>query len=552
MIFQFDAYSINAETFEAFRAGKPLKAEPQVLELLIFLLENRHRIVTKEEIFEVVWKDRIVADATLSSRIKAVRQLIGDDGAAQRMVRTVHGRGFRFVHEVTVDAGRANAADATQPPELSSQPMPAVHYARSEGVHIAYQLFGSGPVNLVFAPTFVSNIRGFWEFPPLSNWLMGLGRIARVAMFDKRGTGLSDAVADMPGMDQRMDDIRAVMDSCGFERAVLLGMGDGCPLTALFAASHPERCQGLILWGGFAQFTAWCPTPDVLEDWIHYIETEWGTGGTFTHSAPSVAVDPEMMRRLGKFEQIGASPAAAAALMRMNSEIDISAVLPAVHAPTLVLHRTGDALIAVEGGRDLASNIAGARLIEYPGRDHFPFIGDDRNVILSDIGNFLAELPGDTAADRTLATLLVARLEEPDGQEESGVAAKGRRDRMLRYALARYRGQEVELTDSRLVASFDGPARALRCAFAMTEELNRLGCAAGIGVHTGEVQSGNGRISGPALDIASHVAELMEGGVVASRTVKDLVAGSGIVFEEAGEYTLPGLPEPWRMYRITV
>lgn len=554
MTFHFGEYTINAETFEAFRAAERLAVEPQVLDLLIFLLQNRHRIVTKEEVFEVVWKGRLVADATLSSRIKAVRQLVGDDGSTQRFVKTIHGRGFRFVHDVRVEDGAGNETRPGEGQALSTSPAPETRYAKSGDVHVAYQLFGAGPVNLVFVPGFVSHIDNYWDCAPFNRWLTRLGQMARVAMFDKRGTGLSDPVHELPGMDERMDDVRAVMDAAEFDRAVIMGLSEGGSLASLFAASYPERTRGLVLLGAFAKFTSWFPTPESLQELFDYIETDWGTGKSIVKFVPSVADDPHLRQWWGKFERLGATPGAVMALMRMNSEIDISGILPTIQAPTLVWHRTQDVLVDVEGGRALARHIPNARLIEYPGEDHPPFAGDNVDEILADIQEFIAQLPTMTIVDRTLATLLVARLDEPGSRShasKSQMADHRQRDRMLRHALTRYRGKEVKLSDDRLIAAFDGPARALQCAINVVEEFDRFNLPVRIGVHTGELQIRDDDISGVALDIASSVADVAEeSGVIASRTVKDLVAGSGIGFDDMGEYPLPGFSEPWRMFRV--
>ena len=550
MIFHFDQYRIDAKTFEVYRAGERLSVEPQVLELLIFLLKNRDRVVTKEEIFEAVWKGRIVADATLSSRIKAVRQLIGDDGSAQRFLRTVHGRGFRFTHDVRIeeDAPGANPVQAREPGRSHT---PKTRYAKSGDVHIAYQVFGDGPTNMLLAPGFVSHIDNYWDFPPLARWLTRLGEMARVAMFDKRGTGLSDPVGELPTMDQRMDDLRAVMDATGFDDAVIMGVSEGGSLASLFAASHPERCRGLILYGAFAKFSAWYPTPESLQRLFEYIGSDWGTGNSLARFAPSRANDSQFRHWWGKFERLGATPGAAMALMRMNSEIDISSVLSAIQAPTLVLHRTGDVLIDVEGGRELARNIPGARLIEYAGEDHIACVGDNADEILADIENFIARLPVRSTPERMLATLLVAKLGKVC--DDSNIAADESRrcDELLRDMVTSYRGQQIELTDDRFVAAFDGPARALHCALAVADAFERHFAPIQIGVHTGELQIGNGSASGLALDIAASVAGLAEAGnVLASRTVKDLVAGSGIEFDDAGEHLLEKLSELWRVFQV--
>lgn len=554
MIFSFDQYVINAETFEAFRGGERLPVEPQVLDLLIFLLQNRHRIVTKEEVFEVVWKGRLVSEATLSSRIKAVRQLIGDNGSAQRFVRTIHRRGFRFVHDVRFeDSGRPGETPA-QPKDALTCPPPETRYAKSGDVHVAYHLFGDGPVNLVLAPGFVSHIDNFWDSAPVNRWLTRVGRMARVAMFDKRGTGLSDPVRELPDMDQRMDDVRAVMDAARFDKAVIMGVSEGGSLASLFAASHPERSQGLILYGAFARFMSWFPTAQSLQELFDYIEIDWGTGKSLPNFAPTVAGDTDFRQWWGKFERLGATPGNAIALMRMNSEIDISGILPTIQAPTLVLHRTGDVLIDIEGGRCLAHNIPGAKLIEFPGEDHLVWVGDKVDEILAAIEDFIAHVPVDPKIERTLATLLVAQFGEsarPSGASNARSADHRQRDRTLRHALTQYRGEEAELDDTRCVAVFDGPARALKCALTMLEEFRRFNLPIRIGVHTGELHGTGGDVSGLALDIASGVASLAANNdVIASRTVKDLVAGSGIGFEDFGEHLLPGLSEPWRMFRV--
>jgi pimeloyl-ACP methyl ester carboxylesterase len=434
-------------------------------------------------------------------------------------------------------------------------PPPETRYAKSGDVHVAYHLFGTGQTNLVLVPGFVSHIDNYWDSAPVNRWLTRVGQMARVAMFDKRGTGLSDPVRDLPGMDQRMDDVRAVMDAAGFDKALIMGVSEGGSLAALFAASHPDRSQGLILYGAFAKFASWYPTPEALQELFDYVEIDWGTGKSIPKYAPSVADDPDFRQWWGKFERLGATPGATIALMRMNSEIDISEVLPAIQSPTLVLHRTGDVLIDIEGGRFLARHIPGARLIEFPGKDHLIWVGDKVDEILAAVEAFIADVPADTKVERTLATLLVARFDDPAAAPPGSSSDRARdhrqRDRTLRHALARYRGEEVELSHMRCVATFDGPARALRCALTIIDELGRFDLPVHIGVHTGELQVGRGGVSGMALDIAAGIAELAPCcEVVASRTVKDLVAGSGIGFQEFCESRFPGLAEPWRLFRV--
>ena len=225
---------------------------------------------------------------------------------------------------------------------------PVTRYAKSGDVHVAYQVFGEGPLNLVIAPPFVSNIENYWESPDLTRWLLRLASFARVAMFDKRGTGMSDRVSELPGLEQRIDDLRAVMDAAGMNQAALLGISEGGPLTALFAATYPERCRALVLYGSFARFTSWFPTEEAFEQFLGYIAQAWGSGGSLPFFAPSLVNDPAAQQWMGRFERLGASPAAVTNLMRMNSQIDITDIVPTIRVPTLVIHRTEDVTINVE------------------------------------------------------------------------------------------------------------------------------------------------------------------------------------------------------------
>jgi pimeloyl-ACP methyl ester carboxylesterase len=254
---------------------------------------------------------------------------------------------------------------------------PVTRYAKSGDIQVAYQVFGEGAVNVVVALPFVSNVEVLWESPDAARWLLRLASYARMAMFDKRGTGMSDRVSELPGLDQRMDDLRAVMDVADMEQAALFGISEGGPLTAIFAATYPERCSALVLYGSFARFTDWLPTEEALAGFLGYIDQAWGSGGSMHFLAPSLANDPAAQQWQGRFERRGASPAAATALMRMNSQIDISDIVSTIRVPTLVIHRTEDMTINVEGGRYLAKHIPGARYIELPGKDHLPWIGDN-------------------------------------------------------------------------------------------------------------------------------------------------------------------------------
>jgi pimeloyl-ACP methyl ester carboxylesterase len=433
---------------------------------------------------------------------------------------------------------------------------PDTRYAKSGDVHIAYQVFGEGPINLVLASPFVSNVEHWWDEPDIARWLLRLASFARVVMLDKRGTGMSDRVAELPGLDQRIDDLRAVMDAADMDQAALLGISEGGPLTALFAATYPNRCRALVLYGSFARFSSWFPTEEALAAFFGYADQSWGTGGSLPHFAPSRANDPAFQRWWGRFERLGASPAAASALMRMNSQIDIAGILPTIRVPTLVIHRTEDVTINVEGGRYLAEHIPGARYIELPGKDHIPFVGDNAMEIADAIEEFLTGSRAPVPVDRVLATVLFTDIV---GSTEKAAALGDRRWRDLldshhgtiRRNLVRFRGHEVKTTGDGILATFDGPARGVRCACAITDEIRPLGIDVRAGLHTGECEMIGEDVGGIAVHIGARVAALAGAGeVLVSGTVKDLVAGSGLCFGDRGSQSLKGVPGEWRIFAV--
>jgi len=432
---------------------------------------------------------------------------------------------------------------------------PVTRYAKSGDVHIAYQVFGSGPIDLVLIPGFVSHIENYWEHPDFARWFLRLGSFARVVMFDKRGTGLSDRVGELPGLDQRMDDARAVMDAVGIERAALLGLSEGGPMAVLFAATYPKRCRALVLYGAFARFASWIPTADGLNALLEYIEKAWGSGGSLATFAPTHQHDPALQQWWGRDERLGASPAAAIALMRMNSQIDISDILSSVHVPTLVVHIAGDRTVNVEGGRFLAAHIPNARLLELPGNDHLFFIHEDTAGRMADaIEEFLTGSIAPAGGDRVLATVLftdivgsTARAEQLGDQRWRNLLDA--HHATVRQELARSRGNEVKLLGDGFLATFDGPARAVRCAKAISEAVLPLGIQVRSGLHTGEIEISEREVQGIAVNIASRIAALAEPGeVLVSRTVRDLVAGSGLRFDERGRRVLRGIQEPMDLY----
>jgi class 3 adenylate cyclase len=433
---------------------------------------------------------------------------------------------------------------------------PMTQYAKSGDVHIAYQAFGNGPINLVMVPGFVSNVENYWDQPDLARFLNRLGSYARVVTFDKRGTGMSDRVTELPGLEQRMDDLRAVMDAAGMEQAALVGISEGAPLSVLFAATYPDRCRALVLYGSFSRFSFWFPTEEALANFFSYVEQSWGTGGSVQKFAPSRVNDASFQRWWGRNERLGASPAAVTALMRMNSQIDIGDILPAVRVPTLVIHRTGDKVVNVEGGRDMAAHIPGARFVELPGIDHIFYVGESADEISDAIEEFLTGSRTPVPVDRILATVLFTDIV---GSTEKAAALGDQRWRDLldnhhatiRRNLERFRGREVKTTGDGFLATFDGPARGVRCAYAIAQEIKPLGIEVRAGLHTGECEMIGNDVGGIAVHTGARVAALAAAGeVLVSSTVKDLVAGSGLRFSDRGTHLLKGIPGDWRIFTV--
>jgi pimeloyl-ACP methyl ester carboxylesterase len=431
---------------------------------------------------------------------------------------------------------------------------PDTRYAKSGEVHIAYQVFGDGPLNLVFAPPSLTHVEHWWDEPDVSRWLLRLATYARVVLFDKRGTGLSDRLADLPGLDQRMDDLRAVMDAVAMEQAALLGMSDGGTMSALFAATYPDRCLALVLYGALPS-SALRP-PEALAQFLDYVERGWGSGGSVVKFAPSRANDPAFRRWWGKLERGAVSPAGAVAYVRMNDQIDISDILSTIRVPTLVIHRTDDRSASVEGGRFLAAHIPGARYVELPGADHLPFVGDNAGEIADAIEEFLTGSRAPVEIDRVLATVLFTDIV---GSTEKAAALGDHRWRDLlghhhatiRRSLSRFRGREIKTTGDGVLATFDGPARGVRCACAIADEIRPLGIDVRAGLHTGECEMIGDDVSGIAVHIGARVAALAGAGeVLVSSTVKDLVAGSGLRFGDRGNHSLKGVPGDWRIFAV--
>jgi pimeloyl-ACP methyl ester carboxylesterase len=435
---------------------------------------------------------------------------------------------------------------------------PETRYARSGDVNIAYQVVGDGPRDLVLVPGWLSNVETFWEEPSVARFLERLATFSRLILFDKRGTGLSDRVVDIPNLETRMDDVRAVMDAVGSSRAALLGYSEGGPMCALFSATYPERTTALIMIGSYAR-RIWAPdypfgTP--REQWEAFADSvvrDWGGPVGLDSRAPSMAGDTQFREWWSRFLRLSGSPSAGRAVMLMNGEIDVRHILPAVRVPTLIVHNAGERTVPVEAARYLATHIPDAKYVELPGVDHLPFVGN-AEAILDEIEEFLTGARRGVDTDRVLATVLFTDIVDAT-RRASELGDRRWRDLLdahyglIREELDRFRGREIDTAGDGFLAAFDGPARAVRAAAAINTGVRRLGLEIRAGLHTGECEVMGAKLGGVAVHIGARIAGLAAAGeVLVSSTVRDLVAGSGLKFTDRGLHALKGVPGDWRLF----
>lgn len=440
--------------------------------------------------------------------------------------------------------------------------LPQTRYAKADdGVHIAYQVYGSGPIDLVLIPGFISHLELMWDDPVLATALTRLGSFARVIAFDKRGTGMSDRTERLPDMDRRMLDIGAVMDAVGSEQAALFGVSEGGPMAIVFAATHPERARALVLLNTFACLATRPDypigiAPDSLGLFVEYIEPRWGTGVGLRAWAPSVADNPASRSLFARMQRMAASPGSAMVVLTSLVDVDVRAALPLVHAPTLVLHRDRDAMIPARLGRYMAEHIDDARFIELAGTDHFWWT-EGTQQILDETQEFLTGARPVAEPNRVLATVLFTDIVDSTRRaselgDEAWSALLDEHDALAGRQVTRYGGRVVKTTGDGILATFDGPARSVRCAHAISEGVRALGLEVRAGVHTGEVELRGDDVAGLGVNIAARIEALAgPGEVLVSRTVTDLVAGSGLEFSQRGEHDLKGVPGRWQLFLAT-
>jgi class 3 adenylate cyclase len=438
---------------------------------------------------------------------------------------------------------------------------PETQFTQSGDVTIAYQVAGGGPLDLLIVPGFVSHLEAAQEDPSYARFLRQLTSFSRLIQFDKRGTGLSDRLAGIPTLEERSDDLRAVMDAAGSERAAVFGISEGGPMSLLFAATYPDRVSALILYGSIARL-AWAPDhpwgPKLDGEWETWLEgwrKHWGGPYKIDSWAPSMAHDAQFRDWWARYLRLSASPSSIIALFRMNIAIDVRSILSAIRVPTLVLHRSGDRAIDIAQGRYLATHIQGAKLVELPGDDHLWWVGDSQSIV-DEIQEFLTGQRQIVEPDRVLATVLFTDIVEST-ERASALGDRRWRDlldlhnSMTHTEIKRFRGRAIKTTGDGILATFDGPARAIHCACALVSDAQRLGIEIRSALHTGEVELLDGDVAGIAVHTAARVLKNAQPNEVwTSRTVKDLVAGSKIKFRERGAYQLKGLSDASSLFSV--
>lgn len=562
IIYEFGRFRLDAEERILFDGAEIVSLTPKAFDLLALLIENSGHIVSKEMIMQTLWADSFVEENNLAQNISLLRKILGEGKTDVKFIETVSKRGYRFVAPIrliedfaeNLNAEKLNSADVNSNKIFESENknsnaftfIPETHYVQNGDVNIAYQTIGKGDLDIVFVMGWVSHLEYFWKEPHFAKFLNRLASFSRLIVFDKRGTGLSDRVPikDLPTLEQRMEDVHAVMDAVNSERAALVGVSEGGPMCSLFAATYPERCVALVMIGTYAKRIweedyPWGVSKDDREKFFELMQRDWGKPVGIEERAPTLAADENFRDWWATYLRMGASPGAAVALTKMNAEIDVRQVLPTIRVPSLVIHRKGDLCLKVEEGRFVASKIPACKYVELEGIDHLPFVGE-QNEILEEIEEFLIGVRYSENFDRVLATVLSIKFVN---QPTQNLIAQSKN--FVSHQIKLFKGRENSFDENGILATFDGPARAIRCACAINDAAARLNIEIKTGLHTGECDVLAEKYSGFAVDLAKEIAdESAIGKILVSRTVKDLVAGSGIGFEEYG------VSNDWKLFEV--
>ncbi len=550
----FGDFLIDTAERRLWRDGSEVQIAPKAFEVLAFLATHADQLVLREQLMKEIWPGTFVDDHALSFQIAEARKVLSDDPKNPTYIETRPRRGYRFMAPVRSEEAQPAEFQRTEPPRQAapaSELVPETRYAQSGDVNIAYQVLGTGPIDLVFVMGWVSHLEYFWREPRFARFLRRLASFSRLILFDKRGTGLSDRVPlhQLPTLEQRMDDVRAVMEAVGSRRAAICSISEGGPMSLLFAATYPEKTSGLVMIGSYARRLRdgdypWGPTAAERDRYCTQIRQNWGGPVGIEERAPTLANDPQFRDWWATYLRMGASPGAAEALTRMNAEIDIRPILPTLRVPTLVIHRAGDRCLLVQEGRFLAERIPGARFVELSGADHLPFVGD-QDAILDEIEQFVTGSTHPVPPERSLATALFL-----DPPLNPGIA--DRYVTQVRKEIEWFRGRAADIATGAPLATFDGPARAVRCAFSMVAQGKNFGVPARAAVHTGECEfQSDGKPAGYAIDLTRLILPSVPAGrVLVSRVVKDLVAGSGIQFALRQELRLAAEAERWPLFEV--
>ncbi len=541
-IYEFGPFRLETSERRLLRDGCAVSLHGKLFDTLVVLVRNAGRLVEKEELLGIVWPDATVEETNLSHNISIIRKTLGETHDGHSYVQTVPKHGYRFfagVREITHHSGD----DVASMPRMRL-PVPSTRYTRSGDVTVAYQTLGDGPYDLVYVPGWISHLEHGWQQPRVAHMFRRLASFSRLILFDKRGTGLSDRGHGYPSLEERMDDVRAVMDAVRSERAALFGMSEGGNMSVMFAATYPERTRALALFGTFSKRIwapdyPWAPRPDERQRWYELLEREWGGKTDLDTLAPSLADDEEFCEWWSTYLRLGASPGAALELARFNTEVDTRDVLPAVRAPTLVMHRVGDRDVKIEEGRYLAARIPHARFVELPGDDHLIYAGDvDR--IIDEVERFFEadNTEHGSELEQVLSTIVVIHT-------DLGTSGIGR---IVEQQCLFHRGKLLTSSATSWVAAFDGPGRAIRAACAIVDSRRGADETLRAGIHTGECDLISGLPSGLPVTVATRIAAAADpGAVVTTRTVRELVAGLPFHFEPRGA-VMPAESGEWPVY----